>query len=122
MARVKTELFGIGNVTFTGRPEFELEVFNVPLYEKEGTRLAQLLRSRGREHFWAAYGYLRDAEAIRLVIKQLKREARDYDAYVKVFAALLGKDSDALDHLDRDLWDERSSLQTFWDSIRRPKS
>lgn len=118
LARAKGELFGIGDVTFTGKPEYELEVYHVRLYETEGVRLAQLLGSRGREHFWAANGYLRDAEAIRLVIKQLKKEERDYDAYEKVFVALIGKGSDALAALYRDLWDERSSIQTFLDSLR----
>jgi hypothetical protein len=122
LARAKGELFGIGDVTFTGKPEYELEVYHVRLYETEGVRLAQLLESRGREHFWAATGYLRDAEAVRLIIKQLKKEDRDYDAYEKVFVALIGKGSDSLAALYRDLWEERSTIQTFLDSIRPSNS
>jgi hypothetical protein len=117
LARAKGELFGIGDVTFTGKPEYELAVYHVKLYETEGIRLAQLLGSSGRKHFWAATGYLRDAEAVRLVIKQLKKEDRDYDAYEKIFVALIGKGSDALAALYRDLWEERSSVRTFLDSI-----
>jgi hypothetical protein len=122
LARAKGELFGIGDVTFTGKPEYELEVYHVRLYETEGVRLAQLLRGRGREHFWAANGYLRDAEVVRLVLKQLKKEERDYGAYEQVFVALIGKGSDALAALYRDLWDERSSIQTFLDSMRSSNS
>lgn len=118
LARAKGELFGIRDVTFTGKPEYELEVYHVRLYETEGVRLAQLLGSCGRNHFWAANGYLRDAEAVRLIIKQLKKEERDYDAYEKVFVALIGKGSDALAALYRDLWEERSSIRTFLDSVR----
>jgi hypothetical protein len=43
LARAKSELFGIGDVTLTGKPEYELEVYHVRLYETEGIRLAQLL-------------------------------------------------------------------------------
>jgi hypothetical protein len=118
LARAKGQLFGINDVNFTGRPEYELEVYHVQLYEKEGVRLAQLLGSRGRNHFWEANGYLRDAEAVRLVIKQLKKEERDYAAYETIFGALIGKGSDALAALYKDLWDERSSIRTFFDSIR----
>jgi hypothetical protein len=118
LARAKGQLFGINDVNFTGRPEYELEVYHVQLYEKEGVRLAQLLGSRGRNHFWEANGYLRDAEAVRLVIKQLKKEERDYAAYETVFGALIGKGSYALAALYKDLWDERSSIRTFFDSIR----
>lgn len=122
LARAKGELFGIRDVTFTSKPEYELELYNVKLYETEGIRLAKLLGSRGREHFWAAYGYLRNAEAIRLVIKQLKTEERDYNEYAKVFVALVGKGSKALGELYKDLWDERSSIRTFLDSIRPSNS
>jgi hypothetical protein len=122
LARAKGELLGIGNVTFTGKPEFELEVFNVRLWETQGIRLAQLLGSSGLEHFWAAYHYLRGAEAIRLVIKQFPAEERDYDAYAKVFVGLIGKGSDALSKLYRDLWEERSSLQNYRDSLSSSNS
>ena len=112
-ARGRFELLGVGGVQFSGIPEYELEVFNAKLYETEGVRLAQQLRPTGRRLFWTAYGYLRDAEAIRLVLKHLKSGDQDYTQYQTIFVELIKRSSSALDELWRALEGERSILETI---------
>jgi hypothetical protein len=114
-SRGKFELFGIRDVAFSGSPEYELEVYNARLFETESIRLAQQLGPRARKDFWAAFGYLRDAEAIRLVLKSFPREEHDYAEYQKVFVALIRKASEALTKLWDALEHERSFTETMRD-------
>lgn len=68
--RGRFALLGIADVHFSGIPEYELEVYNARLYETEGVRLAQQLGPEGRRCFWAVYGFLREAEAVRGILKR----------------------------------------------------
>ena len=102
-------------MTFSGAPEYEIEVYNARLFETEGIRLAQHLGPCGRQEFWAAFGYLRDAEAIRLVLKSFPKAEHDYEAYQKVFVVLIRKSSDALTKLWQALEHERSLIETLRD-------
>ena len=103
IAKSKFELFGVEGLNLVGAPEYQLEVYNAKLFETEGVRLAQQLGSEGRQQFWAAYGYLRDAEAVRQVLKVLASEDRNYESYQKVFVALISKATEALSRLERAL-------------------
>jgi hypothetical protein len=114
-SRGKYELFGIRDVEFSGAPEYELEVYNARLFETEGVRLAQQLGPHARQSFWAAFGYLRDAEAIRLVLRSFPKGEHDYQEYQRVFVALIRKSSDALAELWKALEHERSFIETLRD-------
>jgi hypothetical protein len=121
MARPKTELFGVTGLNLAGMPEYQIEVYNVKLFETEGVRLAQQLSTGGRGRFWAAYGYLRDTEAVRQVLKGLHDDAPNYEQYQKVFVQLIVKATDALNSLEHALQSERSFIETFKDSRAAPK-
>jgi len=121
-SRGKYFLFGVGDVAFSGAPEYELEVYNARLFETEGIRLAQQLGPRARQHFWAAFGYLRDAEAIRLVLKSFPKTEHDYNEYQKVFIALIRKSSSALAQLWQALDKERSPIEMLRDIYSARKS
>ena len=114
-ARLRCELLGIPDVAFSGAPEYELEVYNVRLFETEGVRLAQQLGPGARLAFWTAFGYLRDAEAIRLVLKSFPKEEHDYEEYQKVFVALIRNSSEALKKLWQAMERERSFIETLRD-------
>lgn len=116
-SRGRYELLGIRDVMFSGFPEYELEVYNARLFETEGIRLAQQLGPVGRQCFWAAYGYLRNAEEIRLVLKTFPKEEHDYAGYQRVFVALIGKASTALSELWQALERERSFTETWREAL-----
>ena len=113
-SRGKYFLFGVGDVAVSGAPEYELEVYNARLFETEGVRLAQQLGPRARQHFWAAFGHLRDAEAIRLVLKTFPKGEHDYKEYQKVFVALIRKSSDVL----TELWQALDKESSFIEALR----
>ena len=121
MARSKSELFGVSGLNLVGMPEYQLEVYNAKLFETEGVRLAQRLGPTARKRFWAAYGYLRDTEAVRQVLKGLTKEDRDYEAYQTVFVELILKATRALNGLEHALDKERSFIETVRDMMASPK-
>src|SRR5205823_5530059 len=99
-ARARGVLFGVGDVTIRGTPEYEFEVYNSKLFETEGVRLAQRLGRRAKGKFWEFYGYLRDAESVRLALNRLPQSDHNYDAYQRVFAGLTSKAYEAMKELD----------------------
>jgi len=113
-SRLRTTLLSINDLHFRGVPEYEFEVYNTRLYETEGVRLAQQLGPAGRKAFWAAYGYLRDAEAVRTVIKRLATNDPDYTAYQQLFVRLIEQASDALEGL----WSALQRERTAWQNLR----
>jgi hypothetical protein len=122
MARSKSELFGVKGLNLVGMPEYQLEVYNTKLFDTEGVRLAQYLGTGARKSFWAAYGCLRDAEAVRQVLKELTNEDRDYEAYQKVFVELIVKATDSLTSLEHALDKERSFIETLREMRAAPNS
>jgi len=121
MARSKSELFGVTGLNLVGMPEYQIEVYNAKLFETEGVRLAQRLGPTSRTRFWTAYGYLRDVEAVRQVLKGLTKEDGDYEAYQKVFVELIQKATGALNSLEHALEKERSFIETFRDMMAPTK-
>jgi hypothetical protein len=112
-ARIRDGILSVPGINFSGAPEYEFEVYNAKLFETEGVKLAELLRPSGRHHFWEAYGYLRDAEAARAVLKRLKKDDPDYEAYQKLFVGLIEKAADCLAKLWDTLQKERTPYQVW---------
>jgi hypothetical protein len=48
LTRSKSELFGVAGLNRVGMPEYQIEVYNIKLFETEGVRLAQQLGAAGR--------------------------------------------------------------------------
>jgi hypothetical protein len=115
VTRLKCELFEVSGVAFTGKPEYKLSVFNTKLFENEGVKLAQAVGPDARNKFWVAYGRLRDAEEIRLVLKDLPTADPDYQEYQKVFVELIMRASKALGDLWYALQKERSVIEDLRD-------
>jgi hypothetical protein len=118
LTRGRTELFGVSGFNFHGAPEYQLEVYNAKLFETEGVKLAQQLRPKGRSAFWAAYGYLRDAESIRVLVKNLPREDQDRAQYEKLFVALAGRATEASSELEKALGEERAWIENLREALR----
>lgn len=113
IARSRSELFGVSGFSFHGAPEYQLEVYNAKLFETEGVKLAQQLRANGRNAFWAAYGYVRNAEAIRVLLKSIDKEDQDREQYEKLFVALAGRATEAFSELEKALREERAWIEGF---------
>jgi hypothetical protein len=111
LARARGVLFGVDNVAVRGTPEYEFEVYNVKLFETEGVRLAQRLGRPAKEQFWELYGYLRDAESVRLALNRLAPADRNYEAYQRVFTGLTSKAYKMMTKLEGTLEKERSPLE-----------
>lgn len=110
LARSKLELKGISGVSFTGIPEYEFEVYNLKLFENEGIRLALHLSKQARRDFWDTFSLMRDAEAVRQLLKQLPESNTDRSQYQVVFRGLIGKLDESLRQLEESLQRDRSFL------------
>ena len=107
-SRLRLDLKGVGDVIFSGIPEYMFEVYNLKFFETEGIKLAQMLPAIPRKSLWDAYSIMRDAEAVRGVLNKLSSTDSNYASYQKLFVTLVGNLRDCLLELEKGLRHERS--------------
>ncbi len=95
-------------VHLLGEPDYEFEVHNVRLYDSEGVKLALSLGSKSRKQFWDVYALLRDAEAVRQLIKSLPNDDKSRASYQDLFVKLVTKLARQFDELEQMLRRERA--------------
>lgn len=95
-------------VNLLGEPDYEFQVHNVQLYNSEGVKLALSLGAKSRKEFWDVYALLRDAEAVRNVIKSLPHDDKSRRGYQDLFVKLVTKLGKQFAELERLLRRERS--------------
>jgi len=100
-------------VSLTGEPEYEFEVHNLRLYDEEGVKLALSLGFKARTQFWNVYALLRDAEAVRMLIRRLGPEDKSRASYQALFVALVTKLGERMIELENSLQRERSFFSRF---------
>jgi hypothetical protein len=106
---------GVDGLFLRGNPEYLFEVYNLKFFETEGIKLAQLLPTKPRKELWAAYSLLRDAEAVRVVLKDLDSADPDYESYQKLLLELASRLLSQLMVVEDVLWRER----TWWAKMVR---
>ncbi len=111
--RMRFYFKGVRNLSFSGQPEYEFEVHNLKFYETEGFKLVQHLRKRARQDFWEVYILMRDAEAVRQVIKSLEKDHEDRAEYQKLFVELISQLSKKYADLANSLEGENSLFARF---------
>jgi hypothetical protein len=106
--RLRVYFKGFGDLKFTGQPEYEFEVHNLKFFEAEGFKLVQTLGSKTRKEFWEVYSLIRDAEAVRKVIKSLPEGHKDRPSYKNLFTEIMNKLAPMFAKLAKTLNAERS--------------
>lgn len=101
------------DVSLTGEPEYQFEVHNLRLYDDEGVKLALSLGHKARKQFWDAYALLRDAEAVRKLIRELPPEDNNRASYQALFVKLVKKLGERLLELEKTLQRERTFFSRF---------
>ena len=89
--RLRVCFKGFRDLSFTGQPEYEFEVHNLNFFETEGFKLVQKLGKKARKEFWEVYSLIRDAEAVRKVLKSLPEDHKDRTSYQKLFVEIMKK-------------------------------